>query len=197
MYNDFVLIGPKSDPAGIKGIKDVAKALQTIKDKQAPVHFTRRPLRHPYRRTRALEGCRHRHRKGQGPLVQGDRPGHGRRAQHRGGEQRLCAVRPRHLDQFQEQGRSCRSLVEGDKRLFNQYGVMLVNPGEASERQEGAGPAVHRLSDLAGGTEGHRQLQDQRRAVVLSECQRPGSVTGASTAQFWGRGSGAGQHRTG
>ena len=36
MYNDFVLIGPKSDPAGIKGMKDVAKALQTIKEKQAP-----------------------------------------------------------------------------------------------------------------------------------------------------------------
>ena len=36
MYNDFVLIGPKSDPAGVKGMKDVAKALQMIKDKQAP-----------------------------------------------------------------------------------------------------------------------------------------------------------------
>ena len=35
MYNDFVLIGPKSDPAGIKGMKDVAKAFQTIKDKKA------------------------------------------------------------------------------------------------------------------------------------------------------------------
>ncbi len=35
MYNDFVLIGPKSDPAGIKGMKNVAKAFQTIKDKQA------------------------------------------------------------------------------------------------------------------------------------------------------------------
>src|SRR6201993_5595256 len=31
MYNDFVLIGPKSDPAGIKGMKDVGKALTTIK----------------------------------------------------------------------------------------------------------------------------------------------------------------------
>src|SRR5262249_35849905 len=36
MYNDFVLIGPKSDPAGIKGMNDVAKAFQTIKEKQAP-----------------------------------------------------------------------------------------------------------------------------------------------------------------
>ena len=35
MYNDFVLIGPKADPAGIKGSKDVAKALQDIKEKQA------------------------------------------------------------------------------------------------------------------------------------------------------------------
>ncbi len=36
MYNDFVLIGPKSDPAGIKGTKDIAAALKTIKDKAAP-----------------------------------------------------------------------------------------------------------------------------------------------------------------
>src|SRR5450631_4790609 len=35
MYNDFVLIGPQSDPAGIKGMKDVAQALKTIMAKQA------------------------------------------------------------------------------------------------------------------------------------------------------------------
>src|ERR1017187_10595084 len=35
MYNDFVLIGPKSDPASIKGMKDVGNAFTTIKDKQA------------------------------------------------------------------------------------------------------------------------------------------------------------------
>jgi tungstate transport system substrate-binding protein len=35
MYNDFVLIGPQSDPAGIKG-KDILAALKTIKDKAAP-----------------------------------------------------------------------------------------------------------------------------------------------------------------
>src|SRR5215510_10243398 len=34
MYNDFVLIGPKDDPAGIKGMKDVAKAFRIIKEKQ-------------------------------------------------------------------------------------------------------------------------------------------------------------------
>src|SRR5471030_200106 len=35
MYNDFVLIGPKSDPAGIKGMKDVGQALKAIMFKQA------------------------------------------------------------------------------------------------------------------------------------------------------------------
>src|SRR5436190_18394519 len=36
MYNDFVLIGPKSDPAGIGGTKDIVAALKTIKAKGAP-----------------------------------------------------------------------------------------------------------------------------------------------------------------
>src|SRR5262249_19340812 len=36
MYNDFVLIGPRSDPAGIMGMNDVAKAFKIIKDKQLP-----------------------------------------------------------------------------------------------------------------------------------------------------------------
>src|SRR5262245_34625289 len=36
MYNDFVVIGPKGDPAGIKGMTDVAEALKAIKSKGAP-----------------------------------------------------------------------------------------------------------------------------------------------------------------
>src|SRR5215813_12178095 len=36
MYNDFVLIGPASDPAGIKGTTDIVKALEAMKTKAAP-----------------------------------------------------------------------------------------------------------------------------------------------------------------
>src|SRR5262247_1838704 len=36
MYNDFVIIGPKDDPASIKGSRNAAFALQTIKAKGAP-----------------------------------------------------------------------------------------------------------------------------------------------------------------
>ena len=59
MYNDFVLIGPKDDPAGINGMKDVAKAFQIIKEKQAMLRFARRPLRDTYCRAKSLEGCQY------------------------------------------------------------------------------------------------------------------------------------------
>jgi tungstate transport system substrate-binding protein len=35
MYNDFILVGPRSDPAGVKGTKDIVAALKAIKDKNA------------------------------------------------------------------------------------------------------------------------------------------------------------------
>ena len=102
MYNDFVLIGPKSDPAGIKGMKDIVAALKAIKAKGAP--FISRGDRSG---THAAELDLWKVAgidiaQGQGPLVQGDRPGHGRGAQHRVGVERLCARRPRHLALVQE-----------------------------------------------------------------------------------------------
>src|SRR5438477_8551912 len=36
MYNDFVLIGSKTDPAGIKGTKDIVAALRTLHDRRLP-----------------------------------------------------------------------------------------------------------------------------------------------------------------
>ena len=127
MYNDFVLVGPKSDPAGIKGMKDVGKALNTIKNKKADFHLARRPFRHQQGRAPALEGGRHRHREGEGPLVQGDRPGHGRDAQHRGGLNAYTLSDRATWIHFKNK-HDLVIVVEGDKRLFNQYGVLLVNP---------------------------------------------------------------------
>src|SRR6202048_3160083 len=36
MYNDFILVGPNSDPAGIKGSRDIVAALNALKDKGVP-----------------------------------------------------------------------------------------------------------------------------------------------------------------
>ena len=42
-------------------------------------------------------------------------------------------------------------MVEGDKRLFNQYGVMLVNPAKHPAGEGGRRPGLHRLADLEDG----------------------------------------------
>ena len=59
-------------------------------------------------------------------------------------------------------------LVQGDKRLFNQYGIMLVNPEKHPGCQKGVGPGVHRLSDLASWATGYRGLQAQRTANAFT-----------------------------
>ncbi len=61
--------------------------------------------------------------------------------------------------------------------LFNQYGVMLVNPAKHPHVKKDARPGLHRLADLARRAEGDRRLQDQRRAAVLPQCHGAGSVT--------------------
>ena len=100
MYNDFVLIGPKSDPAGVKG-KDIETALRTIQARGAP--FVSRGDRSG---THTAELALWKQAgidiaASQRPLVSRDRAGHGRGAQHGERDERLCAVRPRHLDLLQ------------------------------------------------------------------------------------------------
>ena len=51
-------------------------------------------------------------------------------------------------------------VVEGDKRLFNQYGVMLVNPEKYPTVKKELGPDLRRLAGLAGRAERDRGLQD-------------------------------------
>ena len=86
MYNDFILIGPKSDPAGVKG-KDIETALKAIKAKEAP--FVSRGDKSG---THAAELALWKaagidvEPPTRAPGIKRDRPGHGRGAQHRGRE---------------------------------------------------------------------------------------------------------------
>jgi tungstate transport system substrate-binding protein len=127
MYNDFVLIGPNSDPAGIKGVKDVAKAFQSIKDKQVP--FISRGDRSG---THIAElqlwkdaGIDIEKDKGQWYKSIGQGMG---AALNTAGASNAYVLSDRGTwIHFQNKG-DLQILVEGDKRMFNQYGVMLVNP---------------------------------------------------------------------
>jgi tungstate transport system substrate-binding protein len=123
MYNDFVLLGPKADPAGAKG-KDIADALKKIAAANAPFisrgdksgtdaaekrYWTQAGVA-----TRGAGykecGC------GMGPALN----------MGASSNAYVLADRGTWLS-FRNRG-DLAILVEGDQRLFNQYGVMLVSP---------------------------------------------------------------------
>ncbi len=172
MYNDFVLIGPKSDPAGVKG-KDIVTALEGDQGQGRAVHLARRQVRHALGRARPLEGRRASTSRAptRAPgIARSGRAWARRSTPRRPSNAYVLADRGTWLS-FKNRG-DLDIVVEGDKRLFNQYGVMLVNPAKHAAREEGAWPAVHRLAGVGGRPEGDRRLQDQRPAAVLPERQR-------------------------
>jgi tungstate transport system substrate-binding protein len=137
MYNDFVLIGPKSDSAGIKGMTDVANALKAIKDK--PATFISRGDNSG---THMLELKLWNKDAGiniqqlDAPWYQSVARGMAAtlyKALAHGGY--TLSDRPT-WSQFQYKN-DLQIMVEGDKRLLNQYAVVLVNPAKhAKARKE-------------------------------------------------------------
>lgn len=127
MYNDFVIVGPKSDPAHIAGDKDVADALRKIAAAKAP--FISRGDRSGTHEAElrlwkqagidiaGAKGDWYREiGQGMGPALN----------MASSSNAYLLADRGTWLS-FKNRG-DLAILTEGDKRLFNQYGVMLVNP---------------------------------------------------------------------
>jgi tungstate transport system substrate-binding protein len=127
MYNDFVVVGPSADPAGVRGLDDAAAALTRIADARVPfasrgddsgTHKKELGLwaaagRDPsaasgswYRETGSGMGATLNAAAGMGAYALSDRATW------------LAFQNKRDLE----------VLVEGDPRLFNPYGVILVNP---------------------------------------------------------------------
>jgi tungstate transport system substrate-binding protein len=128
MYNDFVLIGPKSDPAGIEGMNDVAKAFQTIKEKQAPfVSRGDRSGTHIAELTIWNKDAGIDIDKEKGPWYKSIGQGMGAALNTAAASNAYVLSDRGTWLSFKNKG-DLQILVEGDKRLFNQYGVMLVNP---------------------------------------------------------------------
>ncbi|HEV7394243.1 MAG TPA: extracellular solute-binding protein [Burkholderiales bacterium] len=127
MYNDFVLIGPRADPAKIGGTGDILAALTKIKDSRSPfvsrgdrsgTHIAELELW----KLAGLDIA-----KEKGPWYRDTGQGMGpalNTASSMGAY--ILADRGTWLA-FKNRG-DLTILVEGDKRLFNQYGAMLVNP---------------------------------------------------------------------
>lgn len=127
MYNDFVIVGPAADPAHIKGLSDAAEALRRIATAGAP--FISRGDRSG---THAAE-LRLWKQAGVDPtegrgkwyreIGQGMGP-----ALNTGAAQDAYVLTDRGTWLSFRNRQNLRVLTEGDERLFNQYGVMLVNP---------------------------------------------------------------------
>jgi tungstate transport system substrate-binding protein len=127
MYNDFVIVGPKSDPAHVAGDKDVVDALRKISEAKAP--FISRGDRSGTHEAElrlwkqagidvgTAKGSWYREiGQGMGPALN----------MASSSNAYLLSDRGSWLS-FKNRG-ELAVLTEGDKRLFNQYGVMLVNP---------------------------------------------------------------------
>jgi ABC-type tungstate transport system permease subunit len=87
-------------------------------------------------------------------MVSRDRAGDGRRPQRRPRDGRLHDLRSRHLDIARNKGDFIVA-VEGDRRLFNQYGVMLVNPAKHPNVKMAAG---QQFIDWLISAEGQRTI---------------------------------------
>jgi tungstate transport system substrate-binding protein len=127
MYNDFILIGPAGDPAGIKGSKDIGAALKAIKSRGAA--FISRGDRSG---THIAEVNLW---KAAGIDIEKDK-GDWYKAIGQGMGAALNTASATNAYVLSDRGTwlsfknpgELAIAVEGDKRLFNQYGVMLVNP---------------------------------------------------------------------
>jgi tungstate transport system substrate-binding protein len=127
MYNDFILVGPKADPAGIKGAKDIVAALRAVKTKGADFisrgdkSGTHQAELNLWKVAGIDIG------KDKGPWYKEIGQGMGAALNTASAfNAYVLADRGTWLS-FKNRGELVIS-VEGDKRLFNQYGVMLVNP---------------------------------------------------------------------
>ena len=156
MYNDFLLVGPKSDPAGIKGSKGIAAALKRIKDRAAP--FVSRGDKSG---THAAElnlwqaaGIDIAHDKGAWYREIGQGMG---AALNTASSMNSYVVADRGTWlSFKNRG-ELEVVVEGDRRLFNQYGVILVNPAKHPHVKQDLGQA---FIDWLISPEGQKAIAD-------------------------------------
>jgi tungstate transport system substrate-binding protein len=158
MYNDFVLIGPKADPAGIKGMKDVGAAFQAIKARQAT--FISRGDRSG---THVAELQLWKDSgididKDRGSWYKSIGQGMGTALNIAGAANGYVLSDRGTWIHFKNKG-DLQILVEGDKRMFNQYGITLVNPEKHPNVKKELG---QQFIDYLVSPEGQKDIADYK-----------------------------------
>ena len=127
MYNDFVIAGPKDDPARIAGMRDAAKALKKIAGARAPF-VSRGDDSGTHKKELALwRAAGVDTARASGTWYRETGSGMGATLNTASAMQGYALADRGTWLSFKNRA-GLRVLVEGDTRLFNPYGVILVNP---------------------------------------------------------------------
>jgi tungstate transport system substrate-binding protein len=158
MYNDFLLVGPAADPAGIRGNKDVLQALRAIaRGGSAFVSRGDRSGTHQAElRLWAAAGVEVDAQRDRWYRAVGQ--GMGPALNIASASDAYILTDRATWVSFGNKG-NLQPLVEGDARLFNQYGVILVNPAKHAHVKRVAG---QRFIDFLLSPEGQKAIGDFR-----------------------------------
>jgi tungstate transport system substrate-binding protein len=127
MYNDFVIVGPKSDPAGVAGMSDAAAALKKIAEAKAPFASRGDDSGTHKAELKLWQAASVDPEAASGTWYRETGSGMGPTLNTAAGMGAYALTDRGTWLSFQNPG-DLEIAVEGDAKLFNQYGVMLVNP---------------------------------------------------------------------
>ncbi|MGE4562762.1 MAG: substrate-binding domain-containing protein [Rhodospirillales bacterium] len=140
MYNDFVLVGPKADPAGVRDAADTSDALARIAAANSP--FTSRGDNSgTHKKERELWQVAEVDVSTQsGSWYRETGSGMGATLNTAAGMDAYALTDRATWFKFKNRG-TLEILVEDDERMFNQYGVILVNPARHPHIKQDLGQA--------------------------------------------------------
>jgi len=140
MYNDFVLIGPKADPAKVAGGKDITAALAKVADVKAPFVSRGDKSGTHAAELRYFKAAGADPTQGKGSWYRETGSGMGPALNTASSMNAyILADRGTWLS-FKNRG-ELGVVVEGDRKLFNPYGVILVNPAKHGHIKKAEGLA--------------------------------------------------------
>jgi tungstate transport system substrate-binding protein len=158
MYNDFIIVGPSADPAGIKGSGDVVAALKKIAAAKAPFASRGDDSGTNKAELRLWKLAEIDPKKDSGTWYRETGSGMGPTLNTSAGMDAYTLSDRGTWLAFKNRG-DLVILVEGDKRLFNQYGVTLVNPEKFPSVKKADGEA---FIDWLLSPEGQKVIADYK-----------------------------------
>jgi tungstate transport system substrate-binding protein len=158
MYNDFVIVGPAADPAKVAGSKDAADALKKVAAAKAPFASRGDDSGTHKAELKLWEGAGVDVKAASGEWYRSTGSGMGQTLNTASGMSAYALADRASWSNFKNRG-TLQIVVEGDPKLFNQYGVILVNPAKHKHVKAKEGQA---FIDWLTGPEGQAVIKGFR-----------------------------------